>query len=202
MGVRELRREGPDVERRAACCMPGLRCRVERLMGAALEYRIVLTTLACLACASLPYTVRCPERCPRNFVLGGWSSSFKHSDDAGMITASNWTRVMHPEIAAICTRPECRILVAVGTGADVYMGFIAGEPDERVVYYCFVKDTYRRGGIARALFAELGIDPRSRFAYPCETRLAKTLRRKIPFAVHDTAVARYPKQERHRSYAP
>lgn len=164
------------------------------------EFSIALTTLACLACASLPYSARCPERCPRNFVLGGWSSSLHHSRDSGMITTGDYRDVMHEQIAKICARPECRVLVASGDGG-VHLGFIAGEPSERVVYYCFVKDLYRRHGVSRALFAELGVDPRARFAYPCVTRMAKVLAGKVPFAVHDPAVARYPKQERHRSYA-
>jgi hypothetical protein len=168
-----------------------------------MKFHIALTTLACLACAELPFTVRCPERCPRNFVLGAWSSSQRHCRDAGMITSRNYAKVMHAEISAICARPECRVHVATGDpgNGSVYLGFIAGEPTEHVVYYCFVKDIYRRRGVARALFAELGVDPRSRFAYPSQTRTAKMLQVKFPLAVHDQAVARYPKEERHRRYA-
>jgi hypothetical protein len=163
--------------------------------------RITATTLACPTCAPLPVGARCPDRCARNFVLGGWSSSLKHSRDAGMITADDWITVMHEQIAKICARRECRVYVAVGDAADVYLGFIAGEPEERIVYYCFVKELYRQRGVARSLFEALGIHPRSRFAYPCMTRSSKSLAAKIPLAQHDPAVARYPKHERHRSYA-
>lgn len=171
-----------------------------------MNFRIAPTSLACTACSSLPADARCPERCARNFVLGGWSSSMKHSRDSGMIVATKYPRVMHEQIADICARPECRVLVAVGTSANVFGGFIAGEPDERIVYYVFVKGHYRRGGLSRRLFVALGIDPTSRFAYPCSTDALEDpahgrLVRKIPRAVHDPAVARYPKSERHRSYA-
>lgn len=165
------------------------------------EARIVQTALTCPACQALAPGARCPGRCARNFVLGGWSSSLKHSRDAGMITSDNWVTVMHNEIAIICARPECRVLVAHGVVDDVYLGFIAGEPEERVVYYCFVKDTYRGNGHARALFEALGVDPKGRFVYPASTRTSRTLRDKIPLAIHDPAVARYPKQDRHRRYA-
>lgn len=168
-----------------------------------MKFRIAPTAMTCAACATLPPGARCPDRCERNFVQSGWSSSLKHSRDAGMITTDDWVGVMHRQIASITARPECRVLVAHGDGT--YLGFIAGEPDERIVYYCFVKGLYRRNGIARALFAALGVDPASRFAYPCTTQMLDDpqtlLRRKIPLAHRDPTVARYPKTQRHRSYA-
>lgn len=171
-----------------------------------MNFRIAPASLICNACSSLPPDARCPERCARNFVFGGWSSSMKHSRDSGMIVASNYPRVMKEQIASICARPETHVLLAIGTAANVFGGFIVGEPEERVVYYVFVKGTYRRGGLARQLFAALGIDPTTRFAYPCSTDALDDpahgrLVRKIPRAIRDTAVARYPKSERHRSYA-
>lgn len=168
-----------------------------------MKFRIAPTSLSCAACASLPPGERCPDRCARNFVLSGWSSSSKDSREAGMITAEDWVDVMHVQIAKIVARPECRVLVAHGE-PGVYLGFIAGEPDERIVYFCYVKSLYRRSGIARALFESLGIDPRGRFAYPMNTRFLETekaLRPKIPYAVRDRAVFCYPKNLRHRSYA-
>lgn len=169
-----------------------------------MKHRIVPSSLACDACTTLTPGSRCPNRCERNFVLSSWSSSFKHSREAGMITADDWVDVMHVQIAKICARAECRVFVAHGDVADAYLGFIAGEPEERVVYYCFVKELYRGHGTARALFAALGIEPRSRFVYPCNTRMLTgeaNLRSKIPLAIRDPAVARYPKEQRHRSHA-
>lgn len=162
--------------------------------------RIAQTKLACSACVSLPIGARCPARCERNFVLGGWSASFKHSREAGLITAGDWDDVMHVQLAKICARPECRVLVAYGQVDDSFLGFIAGEPTESVVYYCFVKENYRCNGIARALFAELGVDPRKQFLFPALTRALAdpALRNKIPLARRDPAVGRYPKQLRHR----
>lgn len=167
-----------------------------------MKLRIAPTTLSCASCAALSPGARCPVRCERNFVLGGWSSSLKHSRDAGMITSDDWIAVMHEQIAKICARPEARVLVAADT---VMLGFIAGEPAERIVYYCFVKEAYRRRGVARQLFEAFGIDPRSRFAYPARTAILGSpetmLRNKIPLAIHDPAVARYSKPDRHRSYS-
>lgn len=167
-----------------------------------MKLRITPTTLTCAACTHLAPGARCPERCARNFVLGGWSSSLKHARDAGMITSEDWVSVMHEQIFKICARPEARVLVASDL---VMMGFIAGEPAERIVHYCFVKEGYRRRGVARRLFEAFGVDPKTRFAFPVMTRILTDhetrLRSKIPLAIHDPAVARYPKSERHRSYA-
>lgn len=167
--------------------------------------RIAPSSLACDVCSAQQSGTRCPKRCERNFVLSSWSGSLKHSREAGMITAEDWVSVMHRQIAKICARPECRVLIAYGDDPSLFLGFIAGEPEERVVYYCFVKELYRRGGLAGALFAELGIDPRGRFAYPCSTRILTdpetNLRMKIPLAIRDPSVARYPKNQRHRSHA-
>ena len=171
-----------------------------------MKFRIAPTSMTCATCSALPPGERCPVRCARNFVLSSWSSSLKHSRDAGMITTDDWVRVSHGQITKIVARPECRVLLASGTDEpDAFLGFIAGEPLERVVYYCFVKGLYRRHGVARALFAALDIDPAGRFAYPCTTSILddpKTmLVRKIPLARRDPSVARYPKHQRDRSYA-
>ncbi len=166
-----------------------------------MKFRIVPTTLACPACSALAPDARCPERCARNFVLSNWSSSLRRSPDAGMITSEDWPSVMHTQMAKICARPECRVLVAIGEAAPVFGGFIAGEPTERVVYFVFVKDHFRRSGLARQLFKSLGIDPGGRFVYPCRTYDSLDLRDRTPHAVHDRAVGRYAKADRHRSYA-
>jgi hypothetical protein len=172
-----------------------------------MKLRIVPTSLACAACASLPADARCPERCPRNFVLTSWSSSLKHSRDAGPICSEDYPSVMNAQIAKWCARPECRVLLGVdlSVDADTFVGFIAGEPLERVVYYVFVKPRYQRRGAARALFTALGIDPIARFAYPCTTKMLDDpkigLSRKVPNAVRDPFVARFPKSQRDRSYA-
>lgn len=175
-----------------------------------MKLRIVPSSLVCKACGKLAIGARCPDpdHCARNFVLGAWSSSMHHSRDAGMITAVDYAEIQRTQNAKICARPECKVLVAIDDdiGPNAFVGFIAGEPEERIVYYCFVKELSRRQGIARVLFAALDIDPCSRFAYPASTFILASpegprLSTKIPLARRDPAVARYPKQQRHRRYA-
>ena len=166
--------------------------------------RIRPAVMHCDTCATLPVTERCPAACDLRFVVSGWSSSFKDSDESGMLTSEDYSDIMHGQIKRITAREECRVLLIED---HVLLGFIAAEPSERVVYYCFVKDEYRRNGIAGALFKALGIDPKSPFAYPANTMMltggyddGPRLVQKIPLARRDPSVARYPKAERRRSY--
>ncbi len=135
----------------------------------------------------------------RRFTLSGWSSSFRGSDAAGMIAAERWHTVMHVEIAAILARPEVTTIVAYETEAtdhvaDLY-GFIAADPSASVVYYTYVAAPYRRMGIARGLFAAVGIDPRARFSYACKTVWCSTLDAKTPLAEWEPRHGRIQKQD-------
>lgn len=158
-----------------------------------MKFRIRPAVMTCDVCAALSATEECPASCERRFVLSGWSSSFKGSDEAGMITTDDFPHVMHAQIAKITARPECRVLLALD---QTFLGFIAGEPEARIVYYCYVKSTYRRRGFARRLFAALGVDPAKPFTFPARTFWTFQLRSKIPMATRDVNVARYPREQR------
>lgn len=159
--------------------------------------RIRPAVMHCDTCATLPVTERCPAACDLRFVVSGWSSSFKDSDESGMLTSEDYSDIMHGQIKRITAREECRVLLIED---HVLLGFIAAEPSERVVYYCYVKSTYRQHGHARRLFAAVGIDPTGVFAFPARTPMTYTLKSKIPLAIRDRRVARYPKAERKRTY--
>jgi GNAT superfamily N-acetyltransferase len=74
-------------------------------------------------------------------------------------------------------------------------GFISGDTSESVpaVYYVYIKEPYRRGGIATRLFEALGVRPTERFTYACRTAIVPTLSRSIPAARFNPAILRYPK---------
>lgn len=133
----------------------------------------------------------------RQFVISGWSSSFRTSDYSGMISNANYARVMHAEIGLIINRPTTSIVVACEPGEldhqgrEFLYGFIAvrtgGKP---YVYYCSVKERFRERRIARRLFAAVGIDPRLAFRYAYRTRFVDDLASKIPEATHDAVSAK------------
>lgn len=123
----------------------------------------------------------------RQFVLSGWSSSFRTSMYAGLIRNSRWAKVMHEEFGAVIDSPDTSVTVACEPGEidhegrEFVYGFIAtrrrGAP---YVYYVYVKKSYRfdpnapqrRFRIATGLFAAAGIDPREPFEYAASTSIA------------------------------
>lgn len=62
-----------------------------------------------------------------------------------------------------------------------------------LVHYVFVKQPYRRLGIARGLFNAAGVNPNQHFAYTCKTAVVSRLSDKIPNASWQPLVARFPK---------
>ncbi len=132
------------------------------------------------------------------FVVSTWSRGFKVSRSAGMICSTDWERVMHPQIQKVLSRADVRTILAYeNTDPTFLYGFIAGDTSGSVpvVFFCYVKEAYRRAGYARGLFAALGVDPSQRFAYTCWTPVIQKLVTKVPFAKHDPNLARYSKSE-------
>lgn len=116
----------------------------------------------------------------RQFVISTWSSSFRTSPYAGMIRNDRWSDVMHPETAALIDRATTRTIVACEPseldhlGRQFLYGFIATGPSRMpLVHYCYVKNKFRRRGIARRLFDAAGIDPAGGFVYTYRTNIAK-----------------------------
>lgn len=121
----------------------------------------------------------------RQFVLSGWSSSYRTSIYAGLIRNSTWAEVMHRELGAIIDAPTTAVTVAIEPGEldhegrEFLYGFIAtrthGAP---YVYYVYVKKPYRYPKpfkIGRRLFAAAGIDPTEPFTSACSTALGDRL---------------------------
>lgn len=128
------------------------------------------------------------------FIVSTWSRAFKPSRSAGMIASEDWERVMHPQIQKLLTRPNVRTIAAFENTDPAFLyGWIAGdtEGDTPVVYFVYVKESFRRAGYARGLFAALGVDPARRFRYTCWTPILHKLAAKIPQAKHDPNIARY-----------
>lgn len=129
----------------------------------------------------------------RQFVISGWSSSFRTSLYAGIISNATWADVMHREIGRILDRADTRTIVACEPdefdhlGRQFLYGFAAvrstGEP---YVYYCYVKKPYRGRGIAHRLLEAAGVNPECRFGYACPTGPLG----KLPTAKFDPVPAR------------
>lgn len=127
----------------------------------------------------------------RIFIDYGWLDSYRWAHAAGMIHMDDWRDVMLPQITRIRTRPHAITMIA--EEPDALAGFICAEPrnDPALVFYVYVKEQYRKAGIARGLFRSVGIDPDSRFIYACKTAVISELSRKLPRAKWDPYAARF-----------
>jgi GNAT superfamily N-acetyltransferase len=138
----------------------------------------------------------------RAFIIPTWSASYKKSRYAGLITSEDWADVMHRQLGKILDRAGARAIVAYDRqDPDYFYGWIAGDTSEPtpVVYYVYTKEPYRRAGIARGLFAALGVDPTRYFVYVCSpVNDSQELIRKLPSARFNTLEVRYPKEQRRR----
>ncbi len=145
----------------------------------------------------------------RAFIVSGWSCSYKESHSAGMIADERWAPVMHVEINATLDRPDVSTIVAYDPDeapglADLF-GFIVADPNIPIVWYCYVKQAYRLLGIARGLYAAMGIDPMRPHYWVCKTadaaRLKASLR--VPFGNHEPGFGRLsPGRIRRQRYQP
>lgn len=148
------------------------------------------------------------DRSARKFVIATWASSYKNSQYAGLFISEDWPEQSHKTLEKLLDRPGTRTILAHGVGRS-YFGFICGDISKPIpiVHYVYVKDPYRselidgeRSGPrhARALFAELGVDPAAPFLYTCKTASAVILRDKIPRAKFAPAAARYANYQEHQ----
>ncbi len=149
-------------------------------------------------------------------IVDAWLESYRNSHAAGMVQMNAWRDVMGPQVEAVLNRAGVQTWVAFKPGADVadLYGWIATERDykmpvrERInglweerlvpataplVHYVYVKQAYRRLGIARGLFRNAGVDPADEFIYSCKTPVVATLSSKVPLARWNPLICRYPK---------
>ena len=133
----------------------------------------------------------------RQFVVSTWSRSFKLMHSAGLISDEDWPTVMRPQFEKILDRDGVRTMIACGArDPDFFYGWIAADPLERVLVYVYVKEPYRRTGIARQLFAAIGIDPSRPFVYVCRGPSFTALAGKATSARYNPNCVRFPKEQR------
>lgn len=139
------------------------------------------------------------DEAERAFIRSTWSRAFKVADDAGMIHTDDWSTVMHRQIDRVLDRPDARALLAYESDEpSFWYGWIAGDTSgaASVVFFSYVKEPYRRQGIARDLFARFGLGERTPFMFVCRTPMVAKLKHKVPFARYNPREVRYPKETR------
>lgn len=159
------------------------------------------------------------------FIVDSWVSSYRNAYAAGLISMTDWREVMTEQVRRVLLRPGVDAIVAchptdIDGATDLY-GWIAVErgysvpirtsemrggrrlhtttmqlADEPLVHYVFVKQAYRRMGIARGLFEAAHIDPARPFRYTCKTAMVRKLAGQIPGSEWAPLIARYPREDK------
>lgn len=147
-----------------------------------------------------PGDPRDSEQC--SLVVSTWSSSYKKSYSAGAIWTEDWAGIWHKQATRHLARPNAVTLLAYEAEDPSFVyGWIAGDMSEPtpIVFYVYVKESFRRSGIASRLFAALGVDPHRPFTYACQTPVVfvdMDIRIKLPRARWNPNELRYPKESR------
>jgi GNAT superfamily N-acetyltransferase len=124
-----------------------------------------------------------------HFIVDSWVRATMYAHAAGLIAFEDYFAVKIPQVEKVLHRPSVRTLVAYETDddtrvADLY-GFITahtGVVPQGLVYFVFVKEPYRRQGVARRLFHAVGIDPSKPFLFGEKTGVVTDLQYKIAAA--------------------
>ncbi len=94
-------------------------------------------------------------------VYDAWATSFRKSPWAGCVLNRDWDTTSRATIGEILDR-GARILVAVqdiDESTRRVMGYAVYEPDINCLHWLYVKRTYRKLGVGKALLAQLNATP-------------------------------------------
>lgn len=134
----------------------------------------------------------------RRFVVSAWVASTRHLRRSVMIHDADWWTVMYPQVEKAIARHGVSTLVAYETDdpdplADLY-GFATVDHHQHppLVYFVYVKEPYRRSGIATRLLVAGGVDPTKRLDYVIRVPLMGELAERYPLARHNPEPAMYP----------
>lgn len=112
------------------------------------------------------------------FVIKAWLDSFQYADAAGPLPMDLYFQAYRETVKRLLGWPGVDLALATHhDDADMFFGFMAwmrpGRHEHRhemcgapVLLYIYVKEPYRRLGVAKALLEHAGIDPSKAFCFP------------------------------------
>jgi GNAT superfamily N-acetyltransferase len=99
-----------------------------------------------------------------SFIFQTWLKVYRYKSPFGKrISNTVFFDRHHKVIERILARPSSQVLCAVDpTEHSTLYGYLAHETasDKHVIHFTYVKEAFRRLGIAKALFEKAGINPR------------------------------------------
>lgn len=147
-----------------------------------------------------PVAYRLARESDQAFLMDSWLRSCKHSRFIGPIPMDEYAACMSRWVTAILKRPGVEVLIACNPeDDDQIFGFICHEQGFRLplVHFTYVKQPFRKFGIARGLFGAAKIDLNRAFQFTFQSRDMDLAQRrgKFPAAKWTPLYARFPKQE-------
>jgi GNAT superfamily N-acetyltransferase len=137
--------------------------------------------------------------------MDAWIESFRESHAAGPIPMAMYRRFYREVLTWILEREGCQVLVACNSeDENQVFGFLVhetGNLDRRtrrpvpVIHYLFIKQPYRRLGVASELLRAAKIDPRHPFLFTFKTATGTDVIRKKKLGANwSPLLVRFPKR--------
>lgn len=124
-------------------------------------------------------TIRAAKGTDAALILETWVGTYRNSPWAGVIPNNRFNEVTEDAIKQLLLRGSQIDCAVDAANPQHVVGYVVHEKTrlgEPVVHYLFVKDLYRRQGLARQLLEHAGIDPSAKFFYTFKTPFAKYFR--------------------------
>lgn len=101
--------------------------------------------------------IRDAEPGEENFVYNSWLHSYRSSHFARPIESKTYYAFHHAIIERILARPTCTVLIATHKDTPtIILGYLVLESLEKpTIHFVYVKQPFRRLGIAKALLGHL-----------------------------------------------
>ncbi len=119
------------------------------------------------------------------FIFNSWLKCYRHSKSAMQVQNDIYFSAQHKVIEGLVKRAQF-IIACSPTDENQIYGYGVGEMVEDVVcvHFIYVKEPYRKLGLACTLLAALGHVPGTPYLYTHRTHVAEKLEKKHPLVYH------------------
>lgn len=147
----------------------------------------------------------------REFVISSWLDSSRSSYSSGLCPMHMWYAREWPIREWYIDHPSIKTLLAYEKDdPDFLYGWVCADPSVQsipdksgsvhywpaLVLYVYVKQSYRKEGVARRLFQAVGVDVSKPFLYASNTVTASRIASKVPLARFNPLAARYMEERK------
>lgn len=117
-------------------------------------------------------------------VLKTWIGTYRNSLHAGVIPNNRFTEITTDAINQLFKRGAQGLAAVNPDCPEHILGYVVSEVTrmgEPVCHYVFVRDLYRRQGMAKELLKKAGVDPSEPFLYTFRTSCASWFGKKAKY---------------------